>query len=111
MYVYQYELFIIRTDESKRDMFTQFIDIINNLRSLGKTYSNETTVRKIPRCLLRNKWGPKATTIEEAQDLKKLELDDLLAKILTHEIHLKEDKGESSKRGIALKATKEDCTR
>ena len=58
----------------------------------------------------KNKWGPKVATIEEAQDLKKLELDDLLRKLLTYEIHLKEDEGENSKKGIALKATNEDCT-
>jgi len=46
----------------------------------------------------------------EAHDPKKLELDDLLQKLLTHKIHLKKDEGESSKRGIALKASKEDCT-
>jgi len=67
-------------------------------------------VRKILRCIPKNKWGPKVTTIKEVQDLKKLELDDLLGKLLTHEIHPKEDEGESTKKGIALKAIKEDCT-
>jgi len=33
--------------------------------------------------------------IEEAQDLKTLALDDLLRKLLTHEIHLKEDEKEA----------------
>jgi len=46
-------------------------------------------VRKIIRCLPKNRWDPKVTTIKEAQDLKKLELDDLLGKLLTHEIHMK----------------------
>jgi len=67
-------------------------------------------VRKILWCLPKNKWGPKVTVIKEAQDLKKVELDDLLGKLLTHEIHLKEDDGESLKKGIALKAIQEDCT-
>ena len=39
-----------------------------------------------------------------------MELDDLLGKLLTHKIHLKEDEAESSKKGIALIATKEDYT-
>ena len=52
----------------------------------------------------------KVTAIKEAQDLKKLELDDLLGKLLTHESHLKEDEGESSRKGIALKMSKKDCT-
>ena len=29
---------------------------------------------------------------------------------MTHEIHLKEDEGDSLRKGIALKASKEDCT-
>jgi len=78
--------------------------------SLGKTFSNEEVVRNILGCLPKNKWGPKVTAIEEAQDLKKLELDDLPVKILTNEIHLKMGKGESSKKGIAHKAIHEDCT-
>ena len=67
-------------------------------------------VKKLLWCLPKNKWEPKVTAIEEAQDLKKLELDDLLGKLLTHEIHLKEEDGESSMKGIALKTTKEDCS-
>ena len=100
----------MQIDESIKDMFTRFTDITNNLKSLGKTYKNEEMVRKILWCLPNNKWGPKVTAIEEAQDLKKLELDDPLGKLLTHEIHLKEDDWESSKKGIALKAIQEDCT-
>ena len=33
-----------------------------------------------------------------------------LEKLLMHEIHLKEDEGESSKKEITLKAMQEDCT-
>ena len=107
MFVHQYELFKMQAYESIKDLFTRFTDITNNLKFLGKTYTNEEMVRKILRCLPKNKWGPKVTTIEEAQDLKKVKLDDLL---LTHKIHLKEDEGDSSKKGIALKASKEDCS-
>ena len=61
-------------------------------------------VRKILICLPKSKWGPKVTPIEEAQDLKTLTLDDLLRKLLTHEIHLKEDEEEvQPKKGIAFK--------
>ena len=71
MFVHQYELFKMQADESIKDMFTRFTNITNNLKSLGKSYSNEEMVRKILRCLSKNKWGPKVTAIEEAQDLKK----------------------------------------
>jgi len=69
---------------------------------------NEEMVRTILQCLPKSKWSPKVTAIKVAQDLKKLELDDMLGKLLTYEIHLKEDEGESSRKGIALKASKED---
>jgi len=110
MFIHQYELFTMQTDKSIKDMFIRFTDITNNLKSLSKTYTNEEMVRKILECLPKNKWGPKITAIEEAQDLKKLELDNFLGRLLTYEIHLKEDEGESSKKGIALKAIQEDCT-
>ena len=90
-------------------MFTRFTDITNNLKSLGKIYTNEEMVRKILCCLPKNKWGPKVIAIEEAQDLKTLALDDLLGKLLTHEIHLKEDEEEvQPKRGVAFRTTKEE---
>jgi len=49
------------------------------------------------------------TAIEEAKDLKTLALDDLLGKLLTHEIHLKEDQEEvQPRRGVAFRTTKEE---
>ena len=97
-------------NESIKDMFTRITNITNNSKSLGKTYSNEEIVRKILWCLPKNKRGLKVTAIKEAQDLKKLELDDLLRKFLTHKIHLKEDEGESSRKGTTLEVSDEDCT-
>ena len=109
-FINQYELFKMQSDESIKDIFTHFIDITNNLKSLGKTYSNKEIVRKIIMCLPKNNWGPGVTTIKQAQDFKKLKLGDRLRKLLKHQIHLKEDEGESSRKGIALKAIKEYCT-
>ncbi|XP_021741936.1 uncharacterized protein LOC110708138 [Chenopodium quinoa] len=56
------------------------------------------------------RWGPKVTAIEEAQDLRTLSLDDLLGKLITHEMSLNESDGEppSSTKGLALKAKKEE---
>ena len=62
-----YELWNIITKGSHVPMT---IDITNNLKSLGKMYIKEEMVRKILRCLPKNKWGPKVIAIEEAQDLK-----------------------------------------
>jgi len=111
MFVHQYELFKTQPDETIKEMFTRFTDITNNLKSLGKTYTNVEMVRKILRCLPKNKRGPKITAIEEAQNLKTLALDNLLGKLMTHEIHLKEDEKEKetqSKKGVAFKTGSED---
>jgi len=109
MFDHQYKLFKMQPDESIKEIFTRFTNITNNLKSLGKTYTNEEMVRKILRCLPKNKSGPKVTAIEEAEDLKTLALDDLLGKLPTHEIHLKEDDEEvQPKRGVAFKTAKEE---
>ena len=51
MLVHSYELFKINSDESISSMFTRFTEIVNSLKSLGKTYTNSELVRKILRCL------------------------------------------------------------
>jgi len=66
MSVHQYELFRMQPEETVKEMFTRFTEITNNLKSLGKTYTNEEMVGKILRCLPKNKRGPKVTAIEEA---------------------------------------------
>ena len=106
MLIHEYELFKMEPNESIKDMYTRFIHIINNLKSLGKTYTNEEMVRKVLRCLPRKKWGPKVTAIEEAQDLTRLLLDDLLGKLLTHELSLKEEEDGKAPTtdSLALKA-------
>ncbi|GAV63862.1 zf-CCHC domain-containing protein/DUF4219 domain-containing protein/UBN2 domain-containing protein, partial [Cephalotus follicularis] len=43
----QYELFIMHNDECISDMFTRFTTIVNSLKNLGKSYSNQELVRKI----------------------------------------------------------------
>ena len=112
MFVHQYELLKMQPDETIKEMFTRFTDIMNNLKSLGKTYTNEELVWKILRCLPKKKWGPKVTAIEEAQNLKTLALDDVLGKLLMYEIHDKEDEEEKGthqfKKEVAFKTGGED---
>ena len=49
--VHNYELFRMKPDESITQIFTRFIDIINDLKSLGRVYPNSEQVRKILRAL------------------------------------------------------------
>ncbi|GAV65569.1 LOW QUALITY PROTEIN: UBN2 domain-containing protein, partial [Cephalotus follicularis] len=55
---HQYELFMMHNDENISDMFTHFTTIINSLKNLRKSYSNQKLVRKILRCLSKS-WTPK----------------------------------------------------
>lgn len=65
MFFHQYELFKMQPDEMIKKMFTRFTDITNNLKSLGKTYTNEEIVRKILQCLPKNKWVPRSLQLRK----------------------------------------------
>ena len=110
IFLRQYELFKMTPTETVKEMFTRFTQIVNNLDSLGKVFTNEEKVRKMLRSLPKGKWGPKVTAVEEAQNLSTLPLDDLLGKLITHEMVLNEEDGElpSNVKNLALKAKKEE---
>ncbi|XP_074291468.1 uncharacterized protein LOC141618264 [Silene latifolia] len=75
---------------------------------LGREFESEDIVRKILRSL-SDKWQPKVTVIEEAKDLSKLSLNELIGSRMAHELSLAKCSGESSKaRGFALKSTSSD---
>ena len=55
LYVHQNELFKMLSGESIKDMYMRFTKIINILKSLGITYTNEEMVRKMMSCITRSK--------------------------------------------------------
>ena len=85
MLVHKYEVFRMEPNESIKCMYTRFTDIINGLKSLGKSYTNSELVRKILRSLPRT-WEAKVTAIQEARDLNTLPLEELLGSLMTHEL-------------------------
>ncbi|GAV59202.1 UBN2 domain-containing protein, partial [Cephalotus follicularis] len=97
MLVHEYELFIMHDNECISDMFSRFTTIINSLKNLGKSYSNQELT-------------PKVTAIEEAKDLSTLPLEQLLGSLMTHETTMKnhENVEVKKKKSIAFKASKED---
>ena len=107
--VHKYELFTMEQTETITCMFTRFTDIVNGLKSLGKTYSNADLVRKILRSLPRS-WEAKVTAIQEAKDLNALPLEELLGSLMTHELTMKQHVEEDTKRKktIALKAAEKE---
>ncbi|KAI4365336.1 hypothetical protein MLD38_021329 [Melastoma candidum] len=62
-------------------MFVRLTEITNVMDSRGKTISNSELVRKILRALTKS-WEAKKTTIEEANDLTSLSLQQLLGSLV-----------------------------
>ena len=75
--VQKYKLFKMEEEEYIQNMFNRFNDIINGLKSLGKTYINQELVRKILRSWPKS-WTSKKCAILEAKDLNSLPLKELL---------------------------------
>ncbi|XP_043714735.1 uncharacterized protein LOC122663095 [Telopea speciosissima] len=106
--VTEYELFKMLENETIADIFLRFINIINKLKGLGKTYTKSENMRKILRSLL-SKWRLKVTTIKESKNLNMVNMDELMGSLLTHEVELNEDDKwaetkELRRKTIALKA-------
>ena len=97
----------MKEGEGIQEMFDRFNDILNELRALGKTYSNSEFVRKILITLPKS-WASKKDVILKAKALNNLALEELLGSLLTHEIGLHEDEEQESKsdkrRAMTLKS-------
>ncbi|XP_028082490.1 uncharacterized protein LOC114283818 [Camellia sinensis] len=105
--VHNYEFFKMKPDENISQMLTRFTDIIDSLKSLGKTYTNAKIVRKVLQSLPKS-WENKVIAVIEVRDLSTLSLDELMGFLLTHEIIMREGKEEedkNKKKGIAFKST------
>ena len=102
--VHKYELFKMIEDESIDEMISRFTVIINDLKSLGKEFTNQENVRKVLRSLPKV-WRPKVTAIQEAKDLSVLRMDELLGSLKVHEQEIMEEIQPKKGKMIALKAS------
>ncbi|XP_048231325.1 uncharacterized protein LOC125370335 [Ricinus communis] len=92
MYVTEYEMFKMKPNKFITDMTNRLLTIINNMRKLGKHYELVDINNKNLRSLSLDKYGARATSIEEAnEDLKKIPTNILIGKLLTHEMSLVKD--------------------
>ncbi|KAL6329722.1 hypothetical protein AAG906_035370 [Vitis piasezkii] len=97
----------MKDNETIVEMITRFTNIVIGLEALGKTYKESEKMMKILRSL-PSKWDAKVTIIQEAKDLTKLPLEELIGSLMTYEINLekKQQKREDKKKkSVALKAT------
>ncbi|CAL9078878.1 unnamed protein product [Musa textilis] len=60
--LHDFELFRMTPSETIDDMYTRFMDVVNSLKSLGKSFSDFELVNKILRSLPK-RWDPKVTVI------------------------------------------------
>ena len=100
----------MKDNETTVEMMTRFIDIVNCLEALGKTYKESEKVMKILKSL-PTKWDAKVIAIQKAKDLTKLSLEELMGLLMIYEITMtkKQDSKDKKKNNIAQKAsTKEE---
>jgi len=108
--VQQYELFCMNDGETISSMQMRFTHIVNKLKNLGKTISNQDCTNKILRCMTKE-WQPKVTAIKESQNLNALSMITLFGKLKEHEHdinHFKSSEDDSKKKerkSIALNTT------
>jgi len=101
--MHKYELFRMQSGENISEMHTRFTEIINSLKALGKDFSKGEMTRKILRSLTDD-WEEKTTAIEEAQDLTKLSVEELMGSLMTYEIQMKDRKEKGAKKSLVLHA-------
>jgi len=71
--------------ETIMEMYTHFTHSINELKSLGKSFSIEELMREILRFLPQS-WEAKVTAIQEAKDMNKISLDELIGNLQMYEL-------------------------
>jgi hypothetical protein len=87
-------------------MYGRFTVIINELNSLGKSYSIHERIRKLLRCLPKH-WRHIVTAITESKVLSEMKLEDLIGSLKAHEAILQEEKPQKKKM-IALESQTEE---
>ena len=73
----------MKENETIVEMITRFTDIVNGLEALGKTYKESEKVMKILRSL-PSKCHTKVIAIQEAKDLTKLPMEELIGSLMTY---------------------------
>jgi hypothetical protein len=81
----QFENLTMKEDECIQEFYMNILDIANTFGTLGEKMSEEKLVRKILRSLPR-RFDMKVTAIEEAQDISKMKIEELIGSLQNFEI-------------------------
>jgi uncharacterized protein (UPF0335 family) len=76
----KFESLKMQEDETIQDYYMNVLDIANSFDSLGEKLSDEKLVRKILRSLPK-RFDMKVTTIEEAQDMSIMQVEELIGSL------------------------------
>jgi len=82
-------------------MYIRFTHITNELKSLGKSFTNEELVRTIL-TFLSLSWEAKVMTIQEAKNMNKISLDELIGNFQTYELRRSSQLKDETKKTEAL---------
>jgi len=81
----KYKLFEMIDKDIAMDMYTHFIHITNELKSLGKSFTTEELVRKIL-WFLPQSWEMKVTAIQKTKKMNGISLDELVGNLQTYKL-------------------------
>lgn len=96
----KFENLRMKDDKCIHDFHMNILDIIDISSALGEKMSEEKLVRKILRSLPK-KFDMKVTTIEEAQDICNMRMDELVGSIQTFELAIS-DRSEKKNKSITF---------
>ena len=92
--------------EDIQSMFGCFETILNELRSLGKTYDNYDHVDKILKSLSR-KQGSQETVLRALKNLDSMSLEELVGTLKVQEQELQQDEGPKREKVFGSQQSKE----
>jgi hypothetical protein len=104
-YKIQFEQLKMKEDETIGKYFLRVEEMVNAMKSLGEKIEECSLVQKILRSL-PDRFNPKVSAIEELNDLKTLEFDQLLGTLTAYEMRIFKDK--PSSREASFKEDKND---
>src|ERR1044072_1134842 len=96
----QFETLRMSEEQTIAEFHMQIRDILNASFALGENMSDDKLVRKILRSLPK-RFAMKVMTIEEAQDIASMQVDELIGSLQTFELSLN-DKADKKNKSIAF---------